>query len=462
MKPVREPSLARRLILVLLGSFTLVCVVLLLKGFYEYKQATEDNRELKKLGESVSRMLVRTDDPAFAAKLIGALEEQYNESRRAVESIQLDPLRVQLYDHASGKLIHASPGLGEKLLPAQAQSVQLRSMLGHPFWVFAADGVRWSVRIAEPKLPDVSVARLMLREMLPDLLLSFPLVFLPVWLAVYRGLHPLRQLARALHARDPDDLSPLKIDLRYRELRPLLDAFDGLLFRLRQKVMQERAFVQDAAHELRTPMAVIGAQAHVLAMAESGLERQDAKLALDRAIARASHLSQQLLSLASLERGTQEAEVSANLPGLVQGILAQFAPAAISREVDLALEAPEELNWRVKIESFQSILHNLIDNALRYGRVGGQVVVSLEETADSIQLSVADDGPGIPLAEHARVFERFYRGGGQDISGTGLGLAIVKKAAMNLGGTVNVAAGLNGQGVAFVITLPRAEQPSRA
>ncbi|MBK9616025.1 MAG: hypothetical protein IPO35_11130 [Uliginosibacterium sp.] len=156
-------------------------------------------------------MLVRTDDPHLQL-LIGALEEQYNESRRAVESIQLDPLRVQLYDHASGKLIHASPGLGGKLSPAQAQSVQLRSMLGHPFWVFAADGVRWSVGIAEPKLPDVSVARLMLREMLPDLLLSFPLVFRPCgWLFTVACIR-FRQLARALHARDPDDLSPSKID----------------------------------------------------------------------------------------------------------------------------------------------------------------------------------------------------------------------------------------------------------
>lgn len=455
IKPRLEPSLARRLILVLLGSFTLVCLVLLVKGFLEYKRETQNNAALQKLGGSISRMLARTDDPVFAAKLISALEAQHNESRRLIESIQLDPVLIQLYDRASGKLIHTSPGAGPDLLPARSGPLALPAASGRQYWLYASEDARWSLRIAEPKLPDLPIALLIVKILLPDLLLSFPLVFLPVWFAVYRGLHPLRQLARILHARNPDDLSPLQVDLRYRELRPLLDAFDGLLSRLKQKVLQERAFVQDAAHELRTPMAVIGAQAHMLALAESATERQDAKLALDRAIARASHLSQQLLSLASLERGTLEAEVETNLSDLVQDILAQFAPAAIAREFDLALEAPEQLNWRIKIESFQSILHNLIDNAIRYGRTGGQIVVRLEETAERMQLSVSDDGPGIAPAEHARVFDRFYRGEGQDAPGTGLGLAIVKKAVSNLGGSIRIGPGIQGLGVSFVVVFER-------
>jgi signal transduction histidine kinase len=342
------------------------------------------------------------------------------------------------------------------LLPARSGPLALPAASGRQYWLYASEDAHWSLRIAEPKLPDLPIALLIVKALLPDLLLSFPLVFLPVWFAVYRGLHPLRQLARILHARNPDDLSPLQVDLRYRELRPLLDAFDGLLSRLKQKVLQERAFVQDAAHELRTPMAVIGAQAHMLALAESSAERQDAKLALDRAIARASHLSQQLLSLASLERGTLEAEVETNLSDLVQDILAQFAPAAIARDFDLALEAPEQLIWRIKIESFQSILHNLIDNAIRYGRTGGQIVVRLEETAERIQLSVSDDGPGIAPAEHGRVFDRFYRGEGQDAPGTGLGLAIVKKAVSNLGGHICLGAGLQGRGVSFIVVFVKA------
>lgn len=456
MKPRLEPSLARRLILVLLGSFSLVCLVLLVKGFLEYKRETQNNAALQKLGGSISRMLARTDDPVFAARLISALEDQHNESRRLIESIELDPVLVQLYDRASGRLIHASPGAGPDLLPAQSGLLALPTASGRQYWLYASEDAHWSLRIAEPKLPDLPIALLIVKVLLPDLLLSFPLVFLPVWFAVYRGLHPLRQLARILHARNPDDLSPLQVDLRYRELRPLLDAFDGLLSRLKQKVLQERAFVQDAAHELRTPMAVIGAQAHMLALAESSTERQDAKLALDRAIARASHLSQQLLSLASLERGTLEAEVETNLSDLVQDILAQFAPAAIARDFDLALEAPEQLIWRIKIESFQSILHNLIDNAIRYGRTGGQIVVRLEETAERIQLSVSDDGPGIAPAEHGRVFDRFYRGEGQDAPGTGLGLAIVKKAVSNLGGHICLGAGLQGRGVSFIVVFVKA------
>jgi hypothetical protein len=97
MKPRLEPSLARRLILVLLGAFSLVCLVLLVKEFIEYKRETQNNAALQKLGGSISRMLARTDDPVFAARLISALEDQHNESRRLVESLKLDPVLVQLY-----------------------------------------------------------------------------------------------------------------------------------------------------------------------------------------------------------------------------------------------------------------------------------------------------------------------------------------------------------------------------
>lgn len=452
---ILAPSLARRLTLALLAAFLLVGLVLIGKNFHEFKRDYQDNPELRKLGESLTRTLARTDDIEFAGRLIRLLGEQYNESRSIEDSVKLDPLLFQFYDRKRGRMIYASAVVERDLLPAQPTPVVSRQIQGREYWVYASDTPDRSFRLAEPKIKDLTVIALLLKGMSLDLLLSFPLVLLPVWFAVHRGLHPLRQLAQTLRARGPDDLSAVNVDLRYRELLPLLESFDGLLARLRYKVMQERAFVQDAAHEMRTPMAVIGAQAHVLALAESSDERQDAKQALDRAIARASHLSQQLLSLASLERGTKEVEIEADLPGLIQGILAEFAPAAIARDVELALEAPEQLRWKVKTESLLSILHNLIDNALRYGRKGGQVVVSLEPNERGIRLCVADDGPGIVLAERELVFERFYRGNGQDVAGTGLGLAIVKKAVLNLGGTVSLATGLNGLGVAFAIELPR-------
>ena len=447
------PSLARRLMLALLGAFMLVAVALLAKGFYEYKQEIGEHQALRQGGESLVRMLENIDDAALAGKMLRTVDENSNKARRE-EELKLDPLFLQLFDRKNNRLVYSSANAPQSLLPFRGIPVFQHQIQGSAYWIYASDGARWSFRLGEPELKDSIVARFIAFSLSPDLLLSFPLVFFPVWFAIHRGLHPLRRLARHLHGRDPSDLSPIDVDLRYKELKPVLESFESLLARLRHKVMQEQAFVQDAAHELRTPMAVIGAQAHVLTVAESPLDRKEAKQALDRAIARASPRSPQLLSLASLERGERALEVEIDLAGFTQSILAQFAPLAISKQIELVLEAPESLLWVTRVEPFQSILQNLIDNALRYGRPGGTVVVELSGGEQGLRLKVADDGPGIPLAEREQVFERFYRASGQEIPGTGLGLAIVKKATMNLGGDVSLEDGLNGQGIAFVVELP--------
>ena len=127
------------------------------------------------------------------------------------------------------------------------------------------------------------------------------------------------------------------------------------------------------------------------------------------------------------------------------------APAALARGIELALEAADELWQQIDVPAFQSVLQNLVDNAVRHGRDGGQVVVELHEDRDGWLLRVADDGPGIAEADRERVFERFWRGREQEAPGSGLGLAIVREAAARLGAEVSLNAGLGGRGCAFAL-----------
>ena len=138
---------------------------------------------------------------------------------------------------------------------------------------------------------------------------------------------------------------------------------------------------------------------------------------------------------------------------LLQTSLAQAMQQAQQRGIELSLDAPDRMNIEADPIALQSIISNLLDNALRYGREGGQLAVTLQDLNDHVVLTVADDGPGIPEAEHARIFDRFVRGSAQDSPGTGLGLAIVKQAVQRLRGSVQIAPGLYGRGVAFVVRI---------
>lgn len=241
---------------------------------------------------------------------------------------------------------------------------------------------------------------------------------------------------------------------RHAELQPLAAALENLLAQLRGKLQRERRFVQDAAHELRTPMAVISAQAHVVAHAADDAQRQAAQQALQQAIARTSHLSGQLLTLASLDEAGTPEPAELDLAQLLREMLAQATPQAMARHIDLSLEAPDRLSICCDTSALHSVLQNLLDNALRYVQDGAHIALLLEAGLHSVKITVADDGPGIAPQDRERLFERFQRGSGHSSPGSGLGLAIVRQALLRLRGQLSMHDGLDGRGISFVIILP--------
>ncbi|QPF75750.1 two-component sensor histidine kinase [Roseateles sp. DAIF2] len=293
------------------------------------------------------------------------------------------------------------------------------------------------------------------------LLMSLPLLLLPAWLILRRGLRPLRQIGHQIEHRDARDLTPLP-DTPYAELAPVVDAVNRLMARLSQRLNWEREFLVDAAHELKTPLAVIEANAYRLQCAAPQPAAALAREGLHEGVQRITHTVHQLLSLmrsGADAAAASEAQSRRDFAALLRDRLALLAPLAHRRGVELELQGPEQAGLKLDREGMASLLDNLIDNAIKYAAT--QVLVRLEGSeAAGWRLSVCDDGPGIPPQLHAKVFERFYRLPGQEQPGSGLGLAIVEQVAARHHATIALGTGLDGRGLG--VTLVFAPDPGSA
>jgi len=446
----RRPTLARRVTLALLLAFALVWVVLLARQFYVATDQQTIDRNLQALGANLLASIAPIDNAGEARAVVASTATLINNAYRnnGVPAALLMELRA-----ADGRRLFFSPEGGAATLRGAPDRITGAAVGGQRFRLYQGRGARWTLLVAAPQLGPAWVLKSMMGGLTTDMLIAFPFVLVPLWLAVSRGLRPLRRLSDRLAARGPDDLAALGFDAKYAELQPLTAALDHLLAQLRARLAREHGFVQDAAHELRTPLAVISAQAHVLVKAADDVQRVEAERRMDGAIARASHLVEQLLTLARIDSRHVPAPAERDVAQLLRHELALLAPAAIARDIELSLEAPDTLPYRLDVQAFQSIVHNLVDNALAYVPGGSQVQVVLTAGPRGLGLEVADDGPGIAPDLRDLVFERFWRGSGHDAPGAGLGLAIVREAAARLGGGVTLADGIGGAGCRFTVTI---------
>jgi signal transduction histidine kinase len=283
-------------------------------------------------------------------------------------------------------------------------------------------------------------------------------------LTVHLGLRPLRQLSRDLAQRQPDDLSPVDLPQVDRELAPVVQALNQTLTRLRSLLEHERNALADLAHELRTPLAVMTHQVDTLRHAGSESERSAAAQRLEGVLQRTTHLVHQMLALGRLDATTDMGWTEVRVPDLVRETLATHAPMAARRHMSLAYAGPDQMTCSAPGASLYLIVDNLVRNAISHGRDGMQVEVRLTPRAnraelpalgpDLCELSVLDNGPGVPAAQWPRLFERFYRLAPASTQGSGLGLAIVAAAAAQLGGHVHAHTGLHGQGLGVSVSWP--------
>ena len=263
------------------------------------------------------------------------------------------------------------------------------------------------------------------------LALGLPVLIVLLWFSINRGLNPLGLLTREIQTKKSDNLVPLDAASAPGEVRPMVLALNELLRRVSHTLEGERRFTSNAAHELRTPLAAIQAQLHVARRAEGEAERQQALEQLQRGVERGIRLVGQMLTLARLDpdRALPQSE-PVNLAEVAQAVCAELAPLALQRDQTLELRVePDLAPLHGNADMLSMLLSNLVDNAIRYTPPGGHIDVAISHYLFGSMIEVSDDGPGIPVSQRDRVFERFYRLAGQEQPGTGLGLAICRRIA---------------------------------
>lgn len=273
-------------------------------------------------------------------------------------------------------------------------------------------------------------------------------------LGLQRGLAPVLRLRDAVRERGRERLDPLPPDMVQSELRPLVHALNDHMERVQNQMAAQRRFVSNAAHQLRTPLALISTQASVAAR-ESDPERRDEALQALRASTRqVTRLASQLLTLSRAEPGSRRPRSDrVDLTATARQVLESQAEEALRRNIDLGLEAEAPVLVEGDGTMLREMLVNLVDNALRYSSANGRVTVRVTQQDKSAVLTVEDNGPGIPEDERAPVFERFYRIVGTEPEGSGLGLAIVREVADGAGGSVSLSDGSEG-GLLVTVRLP--------
>lgn len=316
--------------------------------------------------------------------------------------------------------------------------------------VFDVNGqVRHMILATTAQKREELMGDIMLGLVVPQVTLLLLSIVL-VWAGIRQGLAPLGALQAEIGRRSHRDLRPLETRAAPQELRPIVAEINELFARLERAIEAQRNFVADAAHQLRTPIAGLLAQLETAGPADN-----PALLLTARRLAR---LVGQLLALSRAEPGIEPAQADFDLAALIREEANAWLPQAFRRDIEMRFElAAAPLHGSA--HACREMLANLVDNAIRYGHAGGCIAVSCAVEDDAVVLRVDDDGPGIPLEERQRVFERFYRGSTASAEGCGLGLPIVAALARQQGATVRLDAAPGLGGLRVEIRLPRTAVP---
>lgn len=267
------------------------------------------------------------------------------------------------------------------------------------------------------------------------------------------ALRPLQRLHGEVLGRRPDDLAPIDTSAVPREVMPLVEAINHHVRRGRELAEERRRFVDDASHQLRTPLATLSAQLAYTLREPDPVRVRDALLALKAQLDDTVHRTNQMLALARTD--TAAIEVGpVELNALAEEMTRESWSEARARRIDLGFEpAPRALHVRGHDGLLREALRNLLHNACKFTPAGGRVTVRVGGDHAFAELSVCDDGPGIPAAERSRAGQRFFRASNATAPGSGLGLAIVRSVAARLGGRMEVDIGPGGRGCRVILRL---------
>ena len=406
-------SIRRNLLAALLGA---ICVVMLLGGWATYRTARDE----------VGSMF----DYQLQQVALSLRDQSFQGSAEALAADESLDYVIRVWNQTGLTVYYSKP---HESLPELTQLGYSTANTREGEWrVFAVQYHGLTIAVAQPMQVRNQLAASAAWHTLKPFFVLLPVLGFLIWFIVSLGLQPLARLAQSVQSRTPDSLAPLNEAGVPEEAQPLVFSLNDLLARLKTALDAQRALVADAAHELRTPLTALQLQVQLVERATTDEQRTAALKELQTGLQRAIHAVQQLLTLARQEPGAVEYRfVPVNLAELVRQVVVEQEPLAEAKGIDLGVtQVDEAVAVSGDHEALRILLSNLVGNALRYTPEGGRVDVSCGLSEGAAFIAVDDSGPGIPVEDRERVFDRFYRGGTGSEIGSGLGLSIVRAIAV--------------------------------
>jgi two-component system, OmpR family, sensor histidine kinase QseC len=439
-----KTSIRKFLLINLLLAITITTTLNAIGNYYLDQRDIEKHLDalMAVSGLSYEALLKETTDPRALKEIQTSLKKIQLKIENYISSLHSEPLSTEKYSHRfsfqiwsqQGKELLHSPN-APKLLPDKIPSGFSNQLIDKEHWrVFSTLSEESGSRLilADRYETRNDLARHIAQDDLYMMLLTFPLSGFLIWIIIGRGLASINKVAQEVAHRAPTHLEPVSLKSAPDEIKPMIDELNKLFFRLQEGFEREERFAADAAHELRTPLAAIKAQAQVALKAHEISEKNIALEKLIASVNRSTHIVQQLLTMSRLvpDLPSVMGFESVNLIQITRDMLTMLAPKAIEKKLDLEFQADKNTpSFQGNNTALCILIRNLIDNAIHYTPENGLITVSVKHHKKRAMLEIADNGPGIPKELQARVFERFFRVIGNKNSGSGLGLAIVKQIA---------------------------------
>ncbi|BBV04159.1 MULTISPECIES: sensor histidine kinase [Providencia] len=431
---------------------------LLLVGWLQFFYWPSIHDELNAQQNIVTQGFAKTldvvaDKPEYFNKIADNLQELYSSAMESGDNISYRPFMV--VRDKQGNVYYRN---SDKLHVPSLKSVSELAAL-HKDWHFTSawnDQKTFEVVIAESYSDRKSLLGNPAEGTAIPLAFILGIMLLAILITAYFSLRPLRQSAKLISSRQPGNLTPIETKEQYKEIRPIIAAINNLMSRVDAANQREKRFMADAAHELRTPIAAVIAQLHLLMQIDNPKEKGEIINDMQETLNRAASLSHQLIDLARLE--TEDFLLNkeqVDLPALISHLISSHIPYAINKDIDVELQSPKSFYILTDKLALSNIFTNLLENAIKYCPEKGKIKVILKDlTPFGGTISVQDNGRGIPEDSRQLIFSRFYRVPGTMETGSGLGLSIAQNLAHKIGAVIRVTDGLDNQGIGFIIDLP--------
>jgi two-component system, OmpR family, sensor histidine kinase QseC len=403
------------------GTLTFVSAVWLVLSVVAWREAESEAEELfdAHLAQTAALLVVLSSEES------SDLPEELPSHRYARK------VAFQIWSD-KGKLLARSTTAPREPLTDQTKGFSDRRIDGRSWRIYSKvdERHRHRILVAESYEARNAVGKELAKHLLTPLVIALPTLALGLVLLMRQRFKPLQRLATSIGQRSPDRLDPIAAADVPQEIQPIIEQTNRLLQRVSDSIEQERRFTADAAHEIRTPLAVIRTYAQVAAAAAENDERTRALTSVVQATDRATHLLAQLLTMARLDNDTLTGHfVNCDLRKIAVDVIAEITPQALEKKVEVMLDEGQAAWVRGEPALLAVLLRNLIDNAIRYSPAETFVAVTIKRADGQVRLTVSDQGPGIPESERERVLSRFTRLGGSEAPGSGLGLSIALRIA---------------------------------